>query len=400
MGGAVSRKFKELKEEFLNTEVEIEAVQFLVDETVSGQTSTTKKMFERMGLSNGSVNSLYGAFRAIDVDGGGLISDQEFYTFFRLDQSKFTDRAFFLFDKDGTGELDFEEFVAAVWNFCTIEGEDLVRFAFNLYDLDGGGTLDETEIAELVKSVLGAKVDVESTKGQALLRNLTLDDKGEANVRAFKEFVALVPEVLEPVFVLQRRLRHRICGEAFWKSLSRKRRAMIKGELDAKSEKLKGMVYEDKDDGGKTKKLAGKFMLQSEEVQRQAQKAAEEIENSWKGTEVDRALRRIAKVKKVREKLDVTQAQWKKEASGDGTPLDMILTMEDPGASSKTQSGIMKNIGNELEDALHTAEDPEFRDFGVRKTKSGCDRRGRRRRRMSSAVRFKGERPEILRKGL
>ena len=45
-------------------------------------------------------------------------------------------------DKNNDGVIDFEEFVLAVWNFCTVEGDDFVRFTFNLYDLDGGGTID------------------------------------------------------------------------------------------------------------------------------------------------------------------------------------------------------------------------------------------------------------------
>ena len=135
MGGAVHKMIRNIKEDFLNAESEIEAVQFEIDETLDGQGAAAKATFDRLGLSNGTVNQLYGAYCAIDTDGGGSVSDTEFYTFFRLDESKFTNRAFFLFDKDATGEIDFEEFVLAVWNFCTIEGDDLVRFCFNLYGL-------------------------------------------------------------------------------------------------------------------------------------------------------------------------------------------------------------------------------------------------------------------------
>ena len=112
MGGAVNKLIKDIKEDILNQESEIEAVQFEIDESIGGQGAAARATFTRLGLSNGTVNQLYGAYRAIDMDGGGSVSDMEFYTFFRLDQSKFTDRAFFLFDKDSTGEIDFNEFLA------------------------------------------------------------------------------------------------------------------------------------------------------------------------------------------------------------------------------------------------------------------------------------------------
>ena len=49
---------------------------------------------------------------------------------------------------------------------------------------------------------------------------LKLDDKGEANLKAFREFARIKGEALEPCYVLQRRLRARIVGEAFWRSLA------------------------------------------------------------------------------------------------------------------------------------------------------------------------------------
>ena len=107
--GACAEKLKNLKEDILNTETEIEAVRFDVQEHVAGQDAHAAATFKRLGLSSGTVNQLYGAFRAIDIDDGGQIAAQEFYTFFRLEQSKFTDRAFLSFDKDGSGEIDFEE---------------------------------------------------------------------------------------------------------------------------------------------------------------------------------------------------------------------------------------------------------------------------------------------------
>ena len=57
-------------------------------------------------------------------------------------------RAFSLFDEDKSGELDFREFVISLWNYCTFDKNDLVKFAFDLYDMDQSGIIDEDVSSE------------------------------------------------------------------------------------------------------------------------------------------------------------------------------------------------------------------------------------------------------------
>ena len=53
-----------------------------------------------------------------------------------LQPSKFTKRVFSIMDEDGSGEIDFREFVIALWNYCTLGKAALILFAFDLYDND------------------------------------------------------------------------------------------------------------------------------------------------------------------------------------------------------------------------------------------------------------------------
>jgi Ca2+-binding EF-hand superfamily protein len=397
MGAAIKKMIKNIKEDFLNQESEIEAVQFEIDESLPGQGAAAKATFTRLGLSNGTVNQLYGAYCAIDTDGGGSVSDTEFYTFFRLDESKFTNRAFFLFDKDGTGEIDFEEFVLAVWNFCTIEGDDLARFCFNLYDTDGGGTLDSQELKELVQAVLGEKIDHDGKKATEFMSYLTLDKNGEANLKQFREFARIKPEALEPCYVLQRRLRARIVGDAFWMSLARKRKAMIRGELQKKEDKIKNLAENAKlvvDDDGV------EFISSGDAVDA-ARKAAQKKADSmlYKGTEIERALARINKVKLVHDEIDRTKDEWDEGAADENEGVGMLLKMEDPGATERAEKQVLSGINKKLKESLEIGANLEFRDFDVKRTKGGRNRKGRRRRRLSTAVRFKGNAPKYLRLG-
>ncbi|GMH81059.1 hypothetical protein TL16_g08811 [Triparma laevis f. inornata] len=81
----------------------------------------------------------------------------EFLVLFGLDRTPFTTRAFRLIDNDRSGELDFFEFIAAVWNYCTMDWETLVRYSFDLFDTDNSGQLEMEEIERLVCYVAGTK---------------------------------------------------------------------------------------------------------------------------------------------------------------------------------------------------------------------------------------------------
>jgi Ca2+-binding EF-hand superfamily protein len=81
----------------------------------------------------------------------------EFLVMLHIDTNRFTKRAFSLIDSDNDGKVDFYEFVAAIWNYCTLDWESLVRFSFDLFDIDGSGELEINEIEKLVCYVAGKK---------------------------------------------------------------------------------------------------------------------------------------------------------------------------------------------------------------------------------------------------
>ena len=86
--------------------------------------------FKKLGLTALTIDKFYSVFRAIDGDNGGEIDMHEFYVFFDLEESPFVDQTFGLFDRDGSGQIDFEEFVTAVWNFCTTPADELICICF------------------------------------------------------------------------------------------------------------------------------------------------------------------------------------------------------------------------------------------------------------------------------
>jgi serine/threonine-protein phosphatase 2B regulatory subunit len=92
----------------------------------------------------------------IDKDASGTIEVFEMLMHFDIERTPFTKRVFSIFDDDGSGTIDFREFVMAMWNYCTLGKATLVLFAFDLYDRDNSGEIDKAEIRMMLKDVYGS----------------------------------------------------------------------------------------------------------------------------------------------------------------------------------------------------------------------------------------------------
>ena len=72
--------------------------------------------FERLYLSEDELARLFEIYVKIDQDYSGEISTWELLEYLRLERTKFTKRIFRIFDEDGSGQIDFREFVIALWS--------------------------------------------------------------------------------------------------------------------------------------------------------------------------------------------------------------------------------------------------------------------------------------------
>jgi Ca2+-binding EF-hand superfamily protein len=79
-----------------------------------------KEQFEALQLSANDIGRLHTIFNQIDVDFSGTIGLAELLAHIDLDQTTFTESVFSIFDEDGSGEIDFREFVISLWNYCTL----------------------------------------------------------------------------------------------------------------------------------------------------------------------------------------------------------------------------------------------------------------------------------------
>ncbi len=114
-----------------------------------------QSQFEALQLNPSDIGRLLNIFRRVDCDHGGAVGLSELLVHINLDQSTFTESVFTLFDQDGSGELDFREFVCSLWNYCTLNRHTLDLFAFDLYDADKSGVLSVVEIGHMLSDIYG-----------------------------------------------------------------------------------------------------------------------------------------------------------------------------------------------------------------------------------------------------
>lgn len=120
------------------------------------QLAQFRPLFEAFQLNPRDIRRLYEVFCTLDVDESGLVSTKELFGYLDSKEStKFCDRVFTLFDEDQSGQIDFREFVVALWNYCTLSHSSLIIFAFDMYDTDETGELSPSEVELMLKDLYG-----------------------------------------------------------------------------------------------------------------------------------------------------------------------------------------------------------------------------------------------------
>ena len=105
-------------------------------------------------------------------DNSGTIERDEFLALPQISSNPLATRMIAIFDEDGGGDVDFQEFVSGLSAFSSKGNkEEKLRFAFRVYDIDRDGYISNGELFIVLKMMVGSN----------------LKDQQLQQVRAYKE---------------------------------------------------------------------------------------------------------------------------------------------------------------------------------------------------------------------
>ncbi|CAN0552703.1 unnamed protein product [Ectocarpus sp. 8 AP-2014] len=138
------------------------------------------------------ISRLAKRFKKLDCDGSGSISVEEFMSLPELGQNPLVQRVIDIFDEDGSGEVDFKEFLQGVSQF-SVKGDKSakLKFAFRIYDLDNDGFICNGELFKVLKMMVGSNLK-DTQLQQVVDKTMRMADKNEDGKISFEEFAKAV----------------------------------------------------------------------------------------------------------------------------------------------------------------------------------------------------------------
>jgi Ca2+-binding EF-hand superfamily protein len=130
---------------------------FIPNEQISGQGKSVVQTAKKLKLNQIHLDGFYGHFKKMDMDDDNKIEIEEFLIVNDIQSKYFGELVFRIFDSDRNGSIDFEEYLIAMWNFCTLDKLALITFTFRLFDTDNSGILSREELQGILNIIHGYK---------------------------------------------------------------------------------------------------------------------------------------------------------------------------------------------------------------------------------------------------
>lgn len=122
-------------------------------------------------------------------------------------------------DKDGLSadQLEPDEWLIGLFNYCTLTPEALARFAFELYDDDGSEFISHDELETMVDDVFGSQNGFSREDHvKQLVDILDADGDGVIEYEEWRKVAGKATSILKPAIVLQAFLQSKCFGQSFW----------------------------------------------------------------------------------------------------------------------------------------------------------------------------------------
>jgi hypothetical protein len=207
---------------------------FTQREGIRGEDKYAATTFRRVELQESDLNILYAIFLKIKEKNPypKIVNSQSICSYFGVNKSDFVLKLFDAVDFDGNESIDFKEFTLGLWNFLSLTSDFLAALVFYIYDPLKFNLLDMKELKELLEAVHGVKMSSFTPSLNSIMKTALLNNKNSGiTPETFCVLCKDNPFILKPIVSLQKQLRKKIIGAAFWKKLEFRRSASIRGNL-------------------------------------------------------------------------------------------------------------------------------------------------------------------------
>ncbi|EGS17445.1 putative calcineurin protein [Thermochaetoides thermophila DSM 1495] len=138
------------------------------------------------------VDRLRKRFMKLDKDSSGTIDREEFLSLPQISSNPLATRMIAIFDEDGGGDVDFQEFVSGLSAFSSKGNkEQKLRFAFKVYDIDRDGYISNGELFIVLKMMVGNNLKDQQLQQIVDKTIMEADQDGDGKI-SFEEFCRMV----------------------------------------------------------------------------------------------------------------------------------------------------------------------------------------------------------------
>jgi len=144
-------------------------------------------------FSHDEITRLKKRFMKLDRDQSGSIDKEEFLQIPAIATNPLASRMIAIFDEDGGGTVDFQEFVDGLSAFSNRgDREQKLKFAFKVYDMDRDGYISNGELFLVLKMMVGNNLKEQQLQQivDKTIMEADTDGDGKLSFEEFKQVVA------------------------------------------------------------------------------------------------------------------------------------------------------------------------------------------------------------------
>ncbi|KAG0049767.1 Calcineurin subunit B [Gryganskiella cystojenkinii] len=157
-----------------------------------GASQPLEEMVRDSNFTAEEIQRLYKRFMKLDKDGSGSIDKEEFLAIPQIATNPLASRLIAIMDEDGGGDVDFKEFIAGLSAFSNKGNKiEKLRFAFKVYDMDRDGYISNGELFLVLKMMVGSNLK-DNQLQQIVDKTIMEADKDGDNKISFEEFCGAV----------------------------------------------------------------------------------------------------------------------------------------------------------------------------------------------------------------